>query len=418
MANKAAQFIYRCIVNLHPAEFRDKFGREMLLDFQEGAAGLGCTRFFTDALISLGRQWLHTPASVGFEPRSDASPLLNGHYAMIRNPPLTPLEWCRGLVASVTLLVLCGYWLGAGSRIPRDTGIVYAARKVAQAAQSRPPASPDESSATPAAVRRDFKQFDVASVRESKAGTTYVSFPFGADDTYLPTHGFMQMIGLPLGAYIQFAYKMTPAQIVALETKFPDWALSTRYDIEARVEGEPTKDDMRTMLRALLADRFKLQLHAVTATDKVYDLVLARPGKTGPALQEHPGSDPDCKLDSARDSAHDSSAPCGTILQSVSGAGLMRMTGRNVSITQFVLASLTKVDRPLRDKTGLTGKYDFTFDFAPPRIGGGPDINASEPQPGMTFKDAMQDRLGLKLVPDKGPVTTYVLDHVEKPTEN
>jgi len=74
MANKAAQFIYRCIVNLHPAEFRDKFGREMLLDFQEGAAGLGCTRFFTDALISLGRQWLHTPASVGFPvPLSAAS---------------------------------------------------------------------------------------------------------------------------------------------------------------------------------------------------------------------------------------------------------------------------------------------------------------------------------------------------------
>ena len=80
----------------------------------------------------------------------------------------------------------------------------------------------------------------------------------------------------------------------------------------------------------------------------------------------------------------------------------MRMTGRNVSITQFVLASLTKVDRPLRDKTGMTGKYDFTFEFAPPRIGGGPDINASEPQPGMTFKDAIQERLGLKLVPRQG----------------
>lgn len=413
MANKAAQLIYRCIVNLHPAQFRDKFGREMLLDFQEGAAGLGCTRIFTDALISLGRQWLHTPASAAFEPRSNASPLLHGHYSMIRNPPLTPLEWCRGLVASVTLLVLCGYWLGSGSRIPRDTGIVYAARKVAQAAQSRPFGSPQESG-DPAMVRRDFKQFDVASVRESKAGTTYVSFPFGADDTYLPTHGFMQMIGLPLGAYIQFAYKMTPAQIVALQSRFPDWALSARYDIEARVEGEPTKDDMRTMLRALLADRFKLQLHAVTATAKVYDLVLDKPGRTGRDLQQHPANDPNCKLDSASNS----SAPCGTILQSASGAGLMRMSGRNVSMTQFVLASLTKVDRPVVDKTGLNGKYDFTLEFAPPRIGGGPDINPSEPPPGMTFKDALQDRLGLKLVPDNGPVTTYILDHVERPSEN
>lgn len=411
MANKAAQFMYRCIVNLHPAGFREKFGREMLLDFQEGAPGQGCTRFYADALLSLVRQWLHNPES-GFETQSDASPLLHGHYSMIRNQSLTPLEWCRGLVASVTLLVLCGSWLDAPVHISRDTGIVYAARYAAQAAQSGPFGSPQESGG-PAATRRDYKQFDVASVRESKAGTTYVSFPFGADDTYLPTHGFMQMIGLPLGAYIQFAYKMTPAQLVALQSRFPDWALSTRYDIEARVEGEPTKDDMRTMLRALLADRFKLQLHSVTATDKVYDLVLAKPPKTGPALQQHPAADPDCKLDSAPNS----SAPCGSILQAPAGVG-MRMSGRNVSMTQFVLASLTKVDRPLLDKTGLIGKYDFTLEFAREKIGRGPDTDASEPPPSPTFPEAIQEQMGLKLVASNGPVTTYVLDHVERPTGN
>jgi uncharacterized protein (TIGR03435 family) len=414
MANKAARVLYECIVKMHPAAFRDEFGSEMVLDFEEGTARLGFARLYTDALISLGRQWLRDAVSGGFDRVAEPPTLLDGAYGMIRDPRMTAVEWCRGLIASTAMIGLCTYWLGAGSRLPRDTGLVYAARRVAAAAQSRPGESKRDPETTLERPHRHFDHFDVASIRENKTGTTHVSFPLGMDDYYVPTHGYMHTVGLPLGAYIQFAYKMTPRQIVALQTKFPDWALSARYDIEARVEGEPTKDDMRTMLRALLADRFKLQLHAVTASDKVYDLVLARPGKTGRGLQEHPAGDPDCKLDNALDS----SVPCGTILQSASGAGLMRMTGRNVSITQFVLASLTKVDRPIVDKTSLTGRYDFTLEFAPPRIGGGPDINASEPLPGMTFKDAMQERMGLKLVPDSGPVTTYVLDHVERPTEN
>jgi uncharacterized protein (TIGR03435 family) len=234
------------------------------------------------------------------------------------------------------------------------------------------------------------------------------------DDYYVPTHGYMQIIGLPLGAYIQFAYKMTPNQVVEVSRQLPEWALSARYDIEARVEGDPNKDDMRTMLRALLADRFKLQIHTETRTDKVYDLVLAKPGRTGRTLHEDSTDDTDCKQDRPQGFFN----PCGTVVQMLSAPNTQRMVGRNVSLARFIFAASTKVDRTMIDKTGLTGKYDFTLEFVPPRIGSGLDTNASEPPPGPTFPEAIEEQMGLKLVPDKGPVTTYVLDHVERPTEN
>jgi uncharacterized protein (TIGR03435 family) len=400
---------------MHPAPFRDEFGREMLLDFEEGVATLGSTRLCADALLSLGRQWVRSGVSGGFERPCGSGPsLLGGHYVTVREQRLNVLEWGRGLLASTVLLGLCAYWLSSGSRIPSNSGMVYAAMQVAAAAQSPPTETKQDSGPVSAKPHREFKEFDVVSVRENKTGTMHMSFPMGMDDYYVPTHGYMQVIGLTLGAYIQFAYRMTPNDVVALGKQMPDWALSAKYDIEARVEGEPNKNDMRTMMRALLADRFKLRLHTETHVDKVYDLVLAKPGKTAPALHEHPSDDPGCKQDSPQGFFN----PCGTIVQMMSASNMQRMVGRNVSLAQFIYSSSPKADRTIIDKTGLNGKYDFTLEFVPQRIGSGLDTNASEPPPGPIFTEALQDKLGLKLVPDKGPVETYVLDHIERPTEN
>lgn len=186
------------------------------------------------------------------------------------------------------------------------------------------------------------------------------------------------------------------------------------------MDGDPGKDDMRTMMRALLASRFGLQLHPETKMDSVYDLVLAKPGKLGPTLHEHPENDPNCKAP-MDPMAKDFFSPCGTVGFAIRDRNgqTQRMAGRNISISQFVWYASTEVGRTVVDKTGLSGKYDFALEFWPQRVGGPPDPNASEPaSAGAIFADAIRDQMGLKLAPDKGPVTTYVLDHIEKPSEN
>jgi uncharacterized protein (TIGR03435 family) len=96
------------------------------------------------------------------------------------------------------------------------------------------------------------------------------------------------------------------------------------------------------------------------------------------------------------------------------------------------LPSWGSLDRPLIDRTGLTGKYDFTVQWKPePNIGGGraipkmgsasvaPPAPPSEPESdGPSFIQALRDQLGLKLESTKGPVETLVIDHVERPSEN
>ncbi|HEX9200486.1 MAG TPA: TIGR03435 family protein [Acidobacteriaceae bacterium] len=404
--------LYSAVLRLHPAAFRAEFGREMLLDFEEAQSSLGFRRLCMDALLSLARQWMRSVGSEDLSTPCDRTPsLLAGHYLMIRDRRLNAMEWSRGLLASVALLLFCGYTFRAQSHITNNTGVVYAAIQAIAAAQSEDAAPVSNTS------RQNFTEFDVATVRENKTGTTHVSFPLTMDDSYVPTHGFMQMIGLPLLAYIQFAYKLNPNEITAIAKQSPDWAGSARYDIEARLEGDPSKDDLRRMLRALLIQRFNLRLHPEIHVGHVYDLVLAKPGKTGPTLHEHPSDDTGCK----QAAPEGISSPCGTIAHLIPDPekhSLLRMMGRDVSLAQFVWYASPKVDRTIVDKTGLTGKYDFTLDFVAERTASGPDPIAPEPLPGPSFTEALHDQMGLKLVPDKGPVTTYVLDHVEKPSEN
>jgi uncharacterized protein (TIGR03435 family) len=93
------------------------------------------------------------------------------------------------------------------------------------------------------------------------------------------------------------------------------------------------------------------------------------------------------------------------------------MAGKKISLDLFANYATTEVGLPVVNKTGLTGRYDFTLEFAPSRVGA---VSVTEqPEPlGTPFQDAIQQQLGLKLIRAKAPVTTYHLDYVEKPTEN
>jgi uncharacterized protein (TIGR03435 family) len=80
---------------------------------------------------------------------------------------------------------------------------------------------------------------------------------------------------------------------------------------------------------------------------------------------------------------------------------------------------LTGVDRPILDRTGLTGKFDLIIEFAPrPKFTQPPDASSQSSDTGPTFLEALKDQLGLKLESTTGPVDTLVIDHIEEPSPN
>jgi uncharacterized protein (TIGR03435 family) len=103
--------------------------------------------------------------------------------------------------------------------------------------------------------------------------------PLGPGDVYPPNGGVFSGTNVPLISYIYFAYKVTGSQFQLLLPHLPKWVLTDRFDIEARANGNPTKDQMRMMMQSLLADRFKLSMHYETQELPAFALVLANPEK-------------------------------------------------------------------------------------------------------------------------------------------
>jgi uncharacterized protein (TIGR03435 family) len=270
--------------------------------------------------------------------------------------------------------------------------------------------------------------FEVASVRANRTGdsTATANSPLGPGSVYVPSGGHFAAANFPLYTYIAFAYKLQGNQEQALRAQMPEWVLSEHYDIEARTDGNPAKDNkdrMRLMMRALLADRFKLAIHSETRQVPVFALVLLKPGKTGPWLQAHPENS--CKTDpppAANQIAGQFPALCGGLLPMPPAPGRpVKFGARNVTMP-FIANQLTAMgtlDRPVFDQTGLTGNYDFALEWVPAPVGlqlPGADL-LSDPT-GPAFLDAVAEQLGLKLVSQKGPAEVLVLDHVEHPSGN
>ncbi len=139
--------------------------------------------------------------------------------------------------------------------------------------------------------------FDVVSVKQNNSDTpSTANFPLGPGDVYVTNGGYFTASGFPLATYIYFAYKIMGNDMQAVAQQLPGWVLSDRFDIQARTDGDPAKDkkdQMRLMMRALLADRFKLVSHYETRQVSVFGLGPAKAGKIGPTLQAHP-SDAAC----------------------------------------------------------------------------------------------------------------------------
>jgi len=279
--------------------------------------------------------------------------------------------------------------------------------------------------------------FDVASVKlVDSPGRPTTNVPF-LGDAYAPTGGLFSARNTPLSVYMRFAFKDVKLayQKGPDLAGAPDWVRTQPYDIEARAQGNPTKDQMRLMVLSLLADRFKLAVHYEKRPLPVYALVLSKAGKAGPqikpddepcsttpneirTLNTAPGLPPP-----AERPATAPQIPCGVLIPTpASGPGLFHVAGRRVTLAflaEMASSPITGIDRPIIDRTGLAGTYDISFEFAP-RLNGPPPpgFTPARDDSGPTFTEALQDQLGLKLTPQTGPVDVLVIDHVEKPSAN
>jgi uncharacterized protein (TIGR03435 family) len=167
------------------------------------------------------------------------------------------------------------------------------------------------------------------------------------------------------------------------------------YDISAKAEGDAalTRDQARLILQAVLADRFQLKVHREMKDLPVYALNI---GKNGPKMKESP---PDAKF------------AAGFELRPFA-----RMTDRKTTMTQFAGFLSVYAGRPVVNRTGLTGSYDFTLEWNLDEIREGEPGGADTTRP--SIFTAVQNQLGLKLEPSRAPVEVLVIDHAEKPLEN
>jgi uncharacterized protein (TIGR03435 family) len=277
-------------------------------------------------------------------------------------------------------------------------------------------------------------EFEVASIHLGEPGKFIPpTFGLNIDDERIPPGGHFKA-DFPLPVYINFAYKLllTPEQTDAMLAHLPDWVRSQAFVIEAEAPvPNPTKDQMRLMMQALLADRFKLAVHFETKDTAVLALVLAKPGVTGPRLLPHEqGLDCDAKWTRPDDPAAATVPPggwlpkCGVVGARPGPGNTILLGARNIPIDHIALQLTTvyKFGRPVIDETGLKGTYDFSLDWAPDsnsaiRMRTG-DANGRSESDGPSFFDALKEQFGLKLVSARAPVQTLVIDHVEQPSPN
>lgn len=207
--------------------------------------------------------------------------------------------------------------------------------------------------------------FEVASVKANRSDAPAGSrYPLGPGDAYVPNGDFFTATNQELIVYLRFAFKLGQSDLLGL----PGWVYKERFDIEARAQGNPTKDQVRLMMRALLADRFKLITHTETRKRPVFHLVLVKAGKIGPQLR----ADLDeCATGSAPSSTPGLQLPpmaCGSMGQiPASAPGLGRLGGRRVTVARiagFLTNPFTGVDRPVLDRTGLAGTFDFSLEWS------------------------------------------------------
>jgi uncharacterized protein (TIGR03435 family) len=264
-------------------------------------------------------------------------------------------------------------------------------------------------SASPQSAAGAFPKFEVVSIKSCKPGTS------GGREGRISSPGRLS-IGCGILAdtdntgIIQVAYNryaggyLNSYRVIPIEGG-PDWIHSERFAIDAKSDHEPSILMMEgPMMQTILEDRFKLKIHRETRQGPVYDLALAKgypklkplqDGRCTPVVIGRP-------LPLLPDGQH----LCRNMV-SLDSPRVVEIEGGTLSSFAGLLGMA--LGRPVIDKTGITSYFAIHLVFSS-------DDAATPDAPGIA--QAIQEQLGLRLVPAKGPVDVLVIDHIERPSEN
>lgn len=229
-------------------------------------------------------------------------------------------------------------------------------------------------------------------------------------------------LGLIQRAYVRFAGGHTnPFGIIAIQGG-PKWIHSAMYRIDAKAAGHPGREIMQgPMLQSLLEDRFKLKIHRQTKEGPVYALTRASESLRLKPFQE--GSCIQMPLTLPAPVPPDGQRYCKALISLLEPA----IVAEGSTLTEFSKLLNLVLDRPVIDRTGVTGRFDIRLEFVRDEMTPGlrgpvpaPDAPAAaayDPSRANIFT-AMREQLGLKLTPARGPIEFLVIDHIERPSEN
>ncbi len=255
----------------------------------------------------------------------------------------------------------------------------------------------------PTSAPQSTPSFEAASIKVNRSGIREVNFG-------MPPGGRFTATNAPLREIVRLAYGVSDLLIVDA----PDWIRAERFDIVAKADGNPERDQIFLMVRSLLADRFKLVIHRESRELPQYALLRAKPdGAVGPRLRPAAADCPALLAAAQKGTPipRSNRVLCG----SQSRPGTIAIGG--MTMDQIATGLWLQLGRVVSNRTGLEGRFDLDLDFAPEPVGGAVSADAPASDAPSIFT-AVQEQLGLKLESTKGPVEVLVIDRVERPTED
>lgn len=284
---------------------------------------------------------------------------------------------------------------------------------------------------TPAVPPGQDAQFEVASIKpdDPKAPWPTTNLDLDASDYFRYQGGPVIAEGW-LAGYIIFAYKLeNSGEYNNLNAQLPKWAQlqsDQRFRLVARAGDHPTKDDLRAMMRSLLAERFGLKVHTETQQQVAWVLVKTSGSRNRASqLQPHTGA-PVCgtvpreAMQPAKPQAGQIPPYCGALL-------LREAEGTHLRIMDYTMPQIAGVlgmleesihDLPEVDGTGMAGKFDLDLHYVrskPPSVPDGRTADAAA-DAGPDLLQALSTQAGLEFKKKTVPVEILVVDHVNEPT--
>jgi uncharacterized protein (TIGR03435 family) len=314
---------------------------------------------------------------------------------------------------SVWKLIVAAALLAAGAPI-------VLAQKSARPSTHAPAATPAAAAPVATTAASDPTlgiAFDVVSIKPSGPQSSY----YGVRT--LPEGDTLSADNFSVEDMVRWAYHLGHRWGEPEHPDVPKWYSTDHYDIRAKVAAEDVdkwhklnEEGRRLVLRKVLAERFKLVCHFQDVDGPVYNLVIAKGGSK--MTEAKPGEVSPYHFHSPGDPSMAYTGPGMTMRNTPNGP---LTVFQRMDMAEFEKSDIFAytLDRPVIDKTGLTGGYNFSLDFSWQPISGAPASEgvASEPTSPDIFT-ALEKQLGLKLEPGRGAIRQLIVDHVERPSED